>query len=72
MSKMSKIFVIAVVALMCVATCTAIEQPDCYKNVKPPVWCLCIQSFEENNSTVQSTGFVMPSLDGLKALQSRR
>lgn len=71
---MRKIFVIAVVAILLVATCTAIEQPQCYKNVKVPAWYLDLVKNQSNTIHAvqwQNTGFVMPNLAGLKGLQAR-
>ncbi len=71
---MRKILVIVIVALMIVTTCTAIEQPPCYKNVKPPSWYLeMVKNQNQGGHAVQlqNTGFVMPDLGGLKSLQSR-
>jgi len=69
---MRKILVIAVVAILLVATCTAIEQPQCYKNVKVPAWYLDIMKNQTPHTVQwQNTGFVMPNLAGLKGLQAR-
>ena len=71
---MRKILVIVIVAIMLVTTCTAIEQPHCYKDVKPPAWYLDMvkdQSQGHHAVQLQNTGFVMPDIGGLKALQAR-
>lgn len=71
---MRKIVIFAVVALVLVATCTAIEQPHTYKNVKPPAWYLdSMKNQSQGNPPFswQNAGVVMPDLSGLKALQAK-
>ena len=77
MSTFMRFLSVALAALLIATTVSAIEQPACYKNVKP--WGWGPMPDKTNQSIVQVSGvntqvipgFVMPDIKELKELQAR-